>query len=95
MFAFRGFHERVEGDAKKMSMTQTRILVVDDHAVVREGVRATLATDPTLIIVGEAVDGDDACVQGAAQRTMLPHLLRAIQVVIKVVPHAMYRGWLS
>ena len=47
-------------------MTQTRILVVDDHAVVREGVRATLAADPALIVVGEAVDGDDACVQGAA-----------------------------
>ena len=122
-------------------MTQTRILVVDDHAVVREGVRATLATDPALIVVGEAVDGDAAWVQGAAlqpdvvimdlvmpglngseatrrlltvspgskvialtiheepsyvrealragvrgyvlKRTMLPHLLRAIHIVIK------------
>ena len=37
-----------------------RILIVDDHAVVRKGIRALLATEPTLEIVGEAEDGLEA-----------------------------------
>ena len=49
-----------------MSITRTRILIVDDHAVVRAGLRAALAVNPALVVVGEAVDGRDACVQGAA-----------------------------
>lgn len=37
-----------------------RILVVDDHAVVREGLRALIGTEPDLRIVGEASDGEAA-----------------------------------
>lgn len=37
-----------------------RILIVDDHAVVRQGVRMFLKTDRELKIVGEAVDGAEA-----------------------------------
>ena len=37
-----------------------RILVVDDHAVVREGLRAFLALQDGFEIVGEAADGDEA-----------------------------------
>lgn len=37
-----------------------RILLVDDHAVVRQGLRMFLALDPELEVVGEAVDGRDA-----------------------------------
>ncbi len=48
-----------------MAVAPTRILI-DDHAVVREGLRTALSADPALLIVGEAVDGDDACVQAAA-----------------------------
>ncbi len=36
------------------------VLVVDDHPVVREGLRALLQTDPSITIVGEAVDGKQA-----------------------------------
>ena len=36
------------------------ILVVDDHAVVREGLRAFLALQDGFEIVGEAADGDEA-----------------------------------
>lgn len=35
----------------------TRLLLVDDHAVVREGLRAVLALEPDLDVVGEACDG--------------------------------------
>ena len=34
-----------------------RILIADDHAVVRSGLRALLGTDPDLELVGEAGDG--------------------------------------
>lgn len=37
-----------------------RIMVVDDHPVVREGVVAILSTQPELIVVGEAASGEEA-----------------------------------
>ena len=37
-----------------------RILIVDDHPVVREGIGAMLAREPDLQVVGEARDGIDA-----------------------------------
>lgn len=37
-----------------------RVLLVDDHAVVRQGLRMFLTLDPDLSIVGEAVNGADA-----------------------------------
>ena len=37
-----------------------RILLVDDHAVVREGLRAFLALQEGFEIVGEAADGEEA-----------------------------------
>ncbi|HZY40871.1 MAG TPA: response regulator transcription factor, partial [Anaerolineae bacterium] len=36
-----------------------RILVVDDHSVVRQGLKMFLGLDPELEVVGEAVDGAD------------------------------------
>lgn len=35
----------------------TRVFLVDDHAVLREGLRALLADEPDLTVVGEAADG--------------------------------------
>ncbi len=34
-----------------------RILLVDDHALMREGIKALLATEPWIDVVGEAADG--------------------------------------
>ncbi len=39
-----------------------RILIVDDHAVVREGLRAFLDLQDGLEVVGEAADGDEALI---------------------------------
>jgi len=36
---------------------KTRLLLVDDHAVVREGLCAILAMEPDLVVAGEADDG--------------------------------------
>ena len=49
-------------------MGKVRVLVVDDHAVVRAGLRAILDSDAQLEVVGEAVDGADGCSQAAALR---------------------------
>jgi DNA-binding NarL/FixJ family response regulator len=40
-----------------------RVLIVDDHPVVRAGLRATLAADPGLVVVGEAGNGPAAIQQ--------------------------------
>ncbi len=37
-----------------------RLLITDDHALVREGLRAMLASEPGVEVVGEAVDGREA-----------------------------------
>jgi NarL family two-component system response regulator LiaR len=45
-------------------MTETiRILLVDDHAIVRDGIRSLLATEPGIEVVGEADNGHDAVVK--------------------------------
>lgn len=39
---------------------QINILVVDDHAVVRMGISAWIASEPDLFLSGEAADGEEA-----------------------------------
>ena len=43
-----------------MTEERIRVLVVDDHAVVREGIRGVLASTPGFDVVGEAGDGAEA-----------------------------------
>lgn len=45
-----------------------RVLIVDDHSVVREGLRMFLAHDPDLEVVGEASDGAEALQQARLLR---------------------------
>jgi DNA-binding NarL/FixJ family response regulator len=40
--------------------SRVRVLLVDDHTVVRQGIAAMLRREPDIEIVGEATDGDDA-----------------------------------
>jgi len=42
------------------TLRRIKVLVVDDHAVVREGIRALLSLQKDIEVVGEAVDGRDA-----------------------------------
>jgi NarL family two-component system response regulator LiaR len=49
-----------------------RVLIVDDHAVVRQGLRALLESRPELVVVGEAADGQGALDQA---RTLRPDVV--------------------
>ena len=48
--------------------TPIRILVADDHPVVRDGLIAILSTQPDFDVVGDAGDGDETLRQGADLR---------------------------
>ena len=48
-----------------MSQEPIRVLIVDDHPIVRRGLRAALGADPDLAITGEAATGADAVAQAA------------------------------
>ena len=49
-----------------------RVPIVDDHTLFRAGVRALLAQDPSIEVVGEAENGRDA-IRAVGQVT--PHLV--------------------
>ncbi len=54
-----------------------RILIVDDHSVVRQGLRMFLSLDPELEVVGEAVNG--------AEGVRLAHELRPHVVLMDIL----------
>ena len=49
-----------------------RILIADDHPLLRQGIRNFLSLEPDFQVVGEAVDGEDAVVQAKA---LMPDVL--------------------
>lgn len=49
-----------------------RILIVDDHFIVRVGLRSLIDTEPNLAVIGEAGDGDEAIRQF---KTLRPDLV--------------------
>jgi NarL family two-component system response regulator LiaR len=74
-----------------------RILIADDHAIVREGLRALLATEPGIELVGEAADGEAAVhLYGALQPDialldlMMPRMdgINAIREITRQHPDA-------
>jgi DNA-binding NarL/FixJ family response regulator len=48
--------------------TTTRILLADDHAVVRRGLRMVLDAQPDLVVVAEAATGAEALAAAASER---------------------------
>src|SRR5919201_3477420 len=51
-----------------MQTSPIRVLLTDDHAIVRKGVRALLATERDIQVIGEASDGAEAVTQAEALR---------------------------
>lgn len=52
-----------------MTANPTRILLADDHALVRQGVRMILDNEPDLSVVAEAGDGVEAVEKGRRTRS--------------------------
>lgn len=50
-------------DQKSGEDSITKVLLVDDHAVVRDGIRARFENHPDFDVVGEAVNGRDAIIK--------------------------------
>jgi two-component system, NarL family, response regulator LiaR len=67
------------------------VLLVDDHSVVRQGVRAFLMTQPDLTVIGEAASGEEA-VQLAEQTVpdvilmdlIMPHGMDGVEATRRV-----------
>lgn len=53
-------------------MSKIRILLADDHAIVREGVRMLLNAQPDIEVVGEACNGEEAI---ALAKTLAPDII--------------------
>ncbi|MFN2230060.1 MAG: response regulator [Anaerolineae bacterium] len=45
---------------------EIQVLIADDHAIVREGLRWLISTEPGMVLVGEAADGIEAVAQARA-----------------------------
>lgn len=45
-----------------------RVLIADDHALLREGLHKVLSMEPDIEVVGEAADGEDVVMQALALR---------------------------
>jgi DNA-binding NarL/FixJ family response regulator len=74
-----------------------RVLVVDDHPLLREGIAAVLAGQPDMELVGEACDGAEAIDRHAALRPDVTLMdlqmpgtdgIQAIRAIRKAVPDA-------
>jgi two-component system nitrate/nitrite response regulator NarL len=51
---------------------QIKVLLVDDHAIVREGIRSSLVRFPHITVIGEAINGRDAV---AKSRKLCPDVV--------------------
>ena len=58
-----------------------RVMIVDDHAIVRKGIRALLATEKDIQVIGEAGDGAEAIAQAS---TLHPDVILMDLVMPKI-----------
>jgi DNA-binding NarL/FixJ family response regulator len=59
-------------------MTPIRLLIVDDHPIMRDGLRGVFSDDPGFDVVGEAADGADAV--RLAQQTQVDVILMDLRM---------------
>ena len=53
--------DSLAGDGVMTAARTIKLMLVDDHGIVREGLRALLEDGEEFVIVGEAANGDEAC----------------------------------
>ena len=69
-----------------------RVLIADDHAVTRHGIRAILESDVRFKVVGEASDGEEALALG---EELMPHVT-VVDLTMPVVDGiTLTRTWVS
>jgi CheY-like chemotaxis protein len=59
----RNSEPRTQNSRLHQQEAKIRVLLVDDHAMVRQGLRAVLESYPDVEVVGEASDGEEAVAQ--------------------------------
>lgn len=76
-----------------MTETPIRILLADDHTVMRNGLRLLLERQPNLKVIGEAADGREAVTLAAAEEPdvvvmdiAMPHL-NGVEAARQIVAH--------
>jgi len=76
-----GLRSSARGHSVDGSAAEIRVLLVDDHAIERQGVRALLDAQPDIIVVGEAGDGLEAlplvgscCPEVIITETIMPRM---------------------
>ena len=52
-------------------MAKTRVLLTDDHALFRQGIKSLISAEPDMEVVGEAANGTDAVTEAAEMRPVL------------------------
>jgi NarL family two-component system response regulator LiaR len=62
-------------------MDPIKVLIVDDHEIVRKGIRSLLSTEPDIAVVGEAADGAQAVTEAG---TLCPDVILMDIVMPKV-----------
>jgi len=80
-------------EAPESNGWRKRVLIADDHDVLRRGIRTMLESDPDLEVCGEAVDGQDALEKTLAQAPDLVILdinmpvMNGLDVLRQIVRH--------
>src|SRR4051812_42844855 len=90
--------DRENWETNRCDMTEKiRILIADDHAVVRKGLRTLILSEPDIELIGEAADGMEAVLKARALKPdvilldmLMPRLdgLGAIQQIKQEDPAA-------
>jgi NarL family two-component system response regulator LiaR len=82
-------------DSRESTADRIRVLVADDHAIVRKGICSLLATEPCLEVVGEAQEGQEAVAKAQTARPdvvlmdlVMPGMdgVEAIRLITRTLP---------
>ena len=61
------------GYVKEQAMGKIRVVLADDHPLIRQGIVSTVSSEPDLEVVGEAECGDSA-IQRCLEELSLIHI---------------------